>query len=284
MTRSKFVVIHHKAKRAGDHRDLRFKMPGSSNWASFAIRKDIPTKTGQKVLAVRTHDHTTKEALFTGKIESGYGAGTLKKWDGGSCIIGKYSSAHMKIEFKGSKLKGVYHLVNLGVMNRKYDKNQYMFFKGKESSIVESYLLEIQQDIRRVQYLRVLDRYVPRNKTIVFGSGTLVLYGLKDKNKDLDVAVTQDVFDKLKPTGNLIHAVGKVSKQPSYATRDDLLEIFPAPWPLPKNTEYYLNRAIKVNGYNFLNLEDTLNWKLRMGRPKDLADARAIQTYMRKQK
>lgn len=129
--RSQFVVIHHKAKRAGDHRDLRFKMPKSSKWASFAIRKDIPTKPGQKVLAVRTHDHSQKEALFIGQIEKGYGAGTLKKWDGGSCIIHKYSSSHIAIEFKGSKLKGLYHMINTGVIDRKYDKAQYMFFKGK---------------------------------------------------------------------------------------------------------------------------------------------------------
>jgi hypothetical protein len=108
-------------------------MPDSSKWASFAVRKGVPRVTGKKVLAVRTHDHTTTEALFTGKIEDGYGAGTFKKWDGGSCIIHKYKPSHMSIEFKGSKMRGIYHMVNVGVVKggAKYKEQHYMLFKGK---------------------------------------------------------------------------------------------------------------------------------------------------------
>jgi DNA ligase D-like protein (predicted 3'-phosphoesterase) len=131
-SKSEFVIMEHEAKRAGKHYDLRFKMPNSNNWASFAVRKGVPTKTGTKVLAVRTHDHSRKEALFTGEIKSGYGAGKLKRWDGGSCIIKKYSNAHMAVEFKGSKVKGLYHLVNTGVMDKDFKGQKYMLFKGKE--------------------------------------------------------------------------------------------------------------------------------------------------------
>lgn len=131
MTRSHFVVIKHQAKRAGLHYDLRFKIPKSNLWASFAVRKGVPTKPGQKVLAVRTHDHDRKEALFTGEIKEGYGAGKLTKWDGGSCIIHKYGISHMVIEFKGSKVKGIYHLVSTGVIDKNYKKQTYMLFKGK---------------------------------------------------------------------------------------------------------------------------------------------------------
>ena len=132
MTRSKFIVVEHDAKKARLHWDLRFQMPKSSNWASFAIRKGVPTKPGLKHLAVRTHDHSRAEALFIGIIKDGYGAGRLKKWDDGSCIIHKYSPSHIAIEFKGRKLKGLYHLINTGVINRKdYKRQQYMIFKGK---------------------------------------------------------------------------------------------------------------------------------------------------------
>jgi len=78
---SKFIIVKHEARRAGLHFDLRFKMPGSPNWASFAVRKGVPLESGQKVLAIRTHDHSDEEALFLGTIESGYGAGKLSKWD-----------------------------------------------------------------------------------------------------------------------------------------------------------------------------------------------------------
>jgi DNA ligase D-like protein (predicted 3'-phosphoesterase) len=131
MTKSKFVIMKHEAKRAGLHYDLRFKMPSSKLWASFAVRKGVPTSPGQKVLAVKTHDHTEKEALFTGEIKEGYGAGKLTKWDGGSCDIIKYKTGSMAIDFKGSKVKGIYHLISTGVIDKDYKKQTYMLFKGK---------------------------------------------------------------------------------------------------------------------------------------------------------
>ena len=131
MTRSEFVVTEHKAKRAGLHWDLRFQMPKSKMWASFAVRKGVPLKEGTKVLAVRTHDHTRDEALITGDIESGYGAGNFKEWDRGSCDIIKYGISHIAINFKGRKVKGIYHLINIGVQNKKFDEQQYWLFKGK---------------------------------------------------------------------------------------------------------------------------------------------------------
>jgi len=132
MTRSKFIVVEHHAKKARLHWDLRFRMPNSKNWASFAVRKGVPTAPGKKVLAVRTHEHSEKEALYIGTIKDGYGAGVLKKWDSGDCLIHKYGRGHMSIEFKGRKLKGLYHLISTGLMNKKeYKKQQYLLFKGK---------------------------------------------------------------------------------------------------------------------------------------------------------
>ena len=133
MTRSKFVVVEHNATKARLHWDLRFVMPNSNLWMSFAVRKGVPLKPGQKVLAVRTHDHTEKEALFFGRIPAGeYGAGTLKKWDDGQCIIHKFNPGHILIEFKGRKVKGFYHLISTGVMKKRdFKKKEYMLFKGK---------------------------------------------------------------------------------------------------------------------------------------------------------
>ena len=132
MTRSKFIIVEHHAKKARLHWDLRFRMPNSKNWASFAVRKGVPTEPGKKVLAIRTHEHSEKEALYIGTIKDGYGAGVLKKWDSGDCIIQKYGRGHIVIEFKGRKVKGLYHLISTGLMNKKeYKKQQYLLFKGK---------------------------------------------------------------------------------------------------------------------------------------------------------
>jgi len=134
MIKSKFIVVEHDAKKARLHWDLRFEMPNKKNiWMSFAVRKGIPLKPGKKVLAIRTHNHTKEEALFLGTIKKGYGEGKLKKWDDGQCIIHKFGTAHIVIEFKGHKVKGLYHLINIAVVGKKkeYKKQQYMLFKGK---------------------------------------------------------------------------------------------------------------------------------------------------------
>ena len=131
MTKSRFVIMKHQANRAGLHFDLRFKMPNSKDWDSFAVRKGVPTLPGKKVLAVRTTVHSEKEALLVGKIEKGYGAGTLTEWDGGSCDILKYTDKHIVLDLKGRKVKGIYHMTSTGYIDKKFDKKSYMLFKGK---------------------------------------------------------------------------------------------------------------------------------------------------------
>lgn len=131
MSQSKFVIMKHNADKAGLHYDLRFKMPKSNDWASYAVPKGVPTSPGKKVLAIKTTVHSEKEALLTGHITDGYGAGKLSKWDGGSCDIIKYDDSHVTIEFKGSKIKGIYHLISTGVMDKDFKKPTYLLFKGK---------------------------------------------------------------------------------------------------------------------------------------------------------
>jgi hypothetical protein len=135
MTPSRFVVMKHEAERAGLHFDLRFKIPGSHMWASFAVRKGVPLEEGVKVLAIRTEDHSEKGALLTGKIGSGYGKGRLTKWDWGYCDVEKYSTTHIVLNCRGNKVKGIYHLLNtrytLTKVSDSEDKQSYMLFKGK---------------------------------------------------------------------------------------------------------------------------------------------------------
>jgi len=130
----KFLVHTHYAHRAGKHMDLRFEIPGSRNWASFAVPKGVPLSPNQRVLAIRTHDHSEEEALFTGDIPPGeYGAGRLELFDQGLLKLSKYTSAHIAGIFQGKKVKGLYHLISVGVVdNKNYKQQQYMLFKSKQ--------------------------------------------------------------------------------------------------------------------------------------------------------
>ncbi len=164
---SKFIVVLHEAKRAGKHWDLRFQMPDSHNWASFAFKKTAPdlVKENQKVGISRTHDHSEKEALFIGTIESGYGAGVLHKYDSGTCDVLKFNSKSMKVDFHGSKLKGVYNFVQIKNFDKKADASRYLFYLGKEikesmdmkkktddlDKLIEQYLGDEGQDVKDKQ-------------------------------------------------------------------------------------------------------------------------------------
>lgn len=132
---SEFILVEHNAIRKKLHWDLRFEMPNSKNWASFVFNKFPPISPGERVYVPRAPDHNRENALYLGTISKGsYGAGTLKKADGGTCEIIKYSKTHIVIEFKGKKLKGIYHLINTAIFSKKkanYYRNVYVFFKGK---------------------------------------------------------------------------------------------------------------------------------------------------------
>lgn len=130
---TKFIVVDHHAKKAGYHQDIRFEKPDGVLWDSFAVRKGVPLKEGVKVLAIKTHDHTEDDALFLGEIKEGYGKGKLTKFDGGSCVIEKYSNIHIAVRFDGKKIKGLYHFVSTKVTKIKDATiREYFLFKGKE--------------------------------------------------------------------------------------------------------------------------------------------------------
>ena len=136
----RFAIHLHDAKKAGKHYDIRFQMPTGSNWDSFATKKEIPLKLkDKKILVYRTRVHSEKEALFTGEIKDGYGAGKLSLWDDGKCIIEKYNKRHMIVYFKGRKISGRYHFLSsyyIGYKDKTNVKGQgykaFLFFKAKE--------------------------------------------------------------------------------------------------------------------------------------------------------
>lgn len=131
---AKYALFFHSAKKAGKHWDLRFEIPDSKNWASFAFRKNpIDIKQGEKFSCIRTHDHSEKEAMFSGIIDDGeYGAGELKLVEKGECDVETFKPTRMAVNFKGKKLKGLHHFINTTVFGyRKSGNKVFTFFKGK---------------------------------------------------------------------------------------------------------------------------------------------------------
>ena len=84
-TKLKFVVQNHMADRAGPHFDVRLGKDSLFSWAS---RKGLPLP-GEKRLFIQQPLHSSDYADFQGKIDSGYGKGTVKTYESGSAVVTK---------------------------------------------------------------------------------------------------------------------------------------------------------------------------------------------------
>jgi len=109
-----FVVNEHLAERAGRHFDLRIQYPYRPQLASWAVPKAfIPSKPKERVLALRTNDHSRLWLYFKGTIEAGYGKGEVKIYAKGHLIIHEWSETKILFTVKDStakEFKGSYSL------------------------------------------------------------------------------------------------------------------------------------------------------------------------------
>lgn len=119
VSRHRFVIHRHKAKKAGLHHDLRLEMEGVLK--SWAIPKGIPQKEGIKRLAISSEDHPTAYIDFEGRIPKGqYGAGKVEIFDRGKYELMEKDSNKIIFKLKGQKIKGRYILVKLKGQEKKW--------------------------------------------------------------------------------------------------------------------------------------------------------------------
>lgn len=126
-----FVIQKHAARSL--HYDFRLEMEGV--FKSWAVPKGLPTKRGEKHLAVQVEDHSLEYGDFEGTIPEGeYGAGTVMVWDKGAYEmmggdpIGGLESGKMHLALHGQKLKGEWTLVRMR-HPRDGDKPQWLVMK-----------------------------------------------------------------------------------------------------------------------------------------------------------
>ncbi|HET6484888.1 MAG TPA: non-homologous end-joining DNA ligase [Spirochaetia bacterium] len=131
-TGNRFVVHRHEARNL--HYDLRLEAGGVL--ACWAVPKGFSYAPTDKRLAVRTEDHPLMYQEFEGTIPKGqYGAGTMRIWDTGTFEIRKaagiaqaLAKGELKLEMKGSRLRGEWHLVQT---KQEAGKN-WLLFKAKD--------------------------------------------------------------------------------------------------------------------------------------------------------
>jgi bifunctional non-homologous end joining protein LigD len=129
-----FVIQKHDASHL--HYDFRLAMDGVLK--SWAVPKTIPTKKGEKHLAVQVEDHPLDYAGFEGIIPAGqYGGGTVMVWDTGTYrMLGgtPLEALHhglLHFELKGKKLKGEWSLIRTD--REPTDKPKWLLLKSGAS-------------------------------------------------------------------------------------------------------------------------------------------------------
>jgi bifunctional non-homologous end joining protein LigD len=107
----RFVLQEHFAS----HHHFDFRLEQNGVLKSWALPKGMPSRIGDKKLAVAVEDHPLRYINFTGIIPKGqYGAGKVLIADYGYYYLLKSSSNdHINFILEGGKFKGKYALIKL---------------------------------------------------------------------------------------------------------------------------------------------------------------------------
>lgn len=121
--------------------------------------------------------------------------------------------------------------------------------------------------------------HLPKGSYVVFGSCPLAVMELREAN-DIDLLVSQEIYERLRNAG-----WRKVHKGPNDTPlTHDVFEAhnnwnFSSYNPTLKEL---LASAIDVDNVSFASISDVRKWKAASGRPKDSADIKLIDDYLKK--
>jgi bifunctional non-homologous end joining protein LigD len=104
-----FVIHKHRATRL--HYDVRLERDGAL--PSWAVPRGLPTRPGDKRLAVRTEDHPLEYGSFEGSIPGGhYGAGEVRIFDDGWYEPVEWTDSKVSFRLHGRRYPGLeFHFV-----------------------------------------------------------------------------------------------------------------------------------------------------------------------------
>lgn len=112
---------------------------------------------------------------------------------------------------------------------------------------------------------------------VVVGSGLLAALGIREAN-DLDIAVTKELFKKLTDS-NKFQAETKYGRP--FLTAPLVEIIGQLDWShYQTKVKEAIRTAYLVNGYPFLNFEETIKFKKALGREKDFRDIKLLEDYL----
>ena len=128
--------------------------------------------------------------------------------------------------------------------------------------------------------------HIPLEGYAVFGSALLEVLGIR-KSNDIDLLVSKQLFDELEKTpewNKFTYDNGDVALK-NHSDDKPIVAFYSCVW-IPSCSEGEVLQMIKnsiiIDNVNFVSLENTLKWKARLARDKDLKDVELIKNYLRK--
>jgi hypothetical protein len=119
------------------------------------------------------------------------------------------------------------------------------------------------------EYLRKLDELnLDKNSYCIIASGAMLMHNLRDNCNDIDIKVTEELFQKLLDKYNM-----KQSDRYDYVYELGDIDV--------NCRNFDRNNIEFVDGYPVEKLELQLNWMLKNNRPKDQEKIKILQEYLK---
>lgn len=123
---------------------------------------------------------------------------------------------------------------------------------------------------------------LPPGKFALFGSAPLCVRGLRECGHDLDLIVTEDLWDEYSRKEEWERKTNEYGIE-YLKLRSNEIELYktwyPGEWNLPK----IIREAETIDGLPFVRLETVREWKKTFGRDKDKRDIALIDEFLAKQ-
>lgn len=128
---------------------------------------------------------------------------------------------------------------------------------------------------------KIKELNLPNDQYVVIGSGTMAALGIREAN-DIDMSVTEELFDKLKQSGEW----EEFEKYERPFLKKDVFDINKSlGWEKYSITIEEANKsALFIDGIPFMNLDELIKFKTAMGREKDFKDIELIKEYLNNKK
>jgi hypothetical protein len=125
-------------------------------------------------------------------------------------------------------------------------------------------------------FKKAKDLQLPIGQYALFGSAPLGIRNLRDCH-DIDIIVTEDLWDKFK---NENWEIITVNDDVQKLSKDDI-EILKNWYPGEWNIKKLIEEAEIIDGLPFVKLEEVLKWKKLFNREKDQKDIKIIEEFLK---